>query len=99
MEDGDLDEAEGPPDPGAAERGFRKLYWTFGLRILAGAVVFAALFFIHLPSKWLALPFILIGGYLVLVNLSSLAIVSRAHHAFRKGSEDDTPLAYQERGE
>jgi hypothetical protein len=88
-----------PPDPQEIERGFRRLYRSFGLRVLAGLLVFVALWFIPLPSKLLAVPFIALGGWLVLVNLKAVELVSRAQHAYRHGPEDDTPVEAQERGE
>lgn len=95
----DIGEVKLPPDPVEIERGFRKLYWSFGLKVLAGLSVFVALWFIPLPSKWLAIPFIALGGWLVLVNLKAIELVSRAQNAYKHGPEDDTPVAFQESGE
>mgnify|MGYP003595330086 FL=1 len=88
-----------PPDPAEVARGFRKLYWSFGLKVVAGLLVFVALWFIPLPSKWLAVPFIALGGWLVLVNLKAIEFLSRAQNAYTHGPEDDTPVALQESGE
>ena len=88
-----------PPDPAEVERGFRKLYWSFGLKVLAGLLVFVALWFIPLPSKWIAIPFIALGGWLVLVNLKAIELTSRAQNTYKHGPEDETPVALQESGE
>ena len=86
-------------DPFETDRGFRKLYWRFGLKVLAGIGVLALVDLLPLPSKWWALPFILVGGWLVLVNLSSIAVLAQAQHHHRNGPEDTTPLKHQERTE
>lgn len=88
-----------PPDPANVERGFRKLYWSFGLKVAAGLLAFVALWFIPLPSKWWAIPFILLGAWLVFVNLKAIELLSRAQNAYRHGPEDDTSLDAQQGGE
>lgn len=86
-------------DPAEVQRGFRKLYWHFGLKLLAGLGVLALLSLLTLPSKWWSIPFLLVGGWLVLVNLSALSVLAMAHHRYHHGPEDDTLLKEQDRGE
>lgn len=86
-------------DPAWVERGFRKLYWSFGLKVLAGVGVLALIDLLPLPSKWWAIPFLLAGAWLVLVNLSALSVLASAHHRYRNGPEDTTPLKVQDRAE
>lgn len=93
------DEETPPPDPVQFERGLKKLYWSFGWKAAMGLLVFVVSFNLPFPSKWLNLPFILLGGWFLLTNLSSIAMLTRVQNAYRHGPEDDTPLAYQERGE
>ncbi len=88
-----------PPDPAQTERGFRKLYWSVGLKVLAGVGVLALIDLQTLPSKWWAIPFLLVGGWLVLVNLSTMVVLVKAHHHYRHGPEDTTPLQQQDRTE
>lgn len=87
------------PNPMEVERGFRKLYWQFGLKALAGLGVLALIDMLPLPSKWWAVPFLLVGGWLVLVNLNAILILSMVQHRYREGPEDDTPLKFQDRTE
>lgn len=87
------------PNPMEVERGFRKLYWQFGLKALAGVGVLALIDVLPLPSKWWAVPFWLVGGWLILVNLNAVAMLSKAQHRYREGPEDDTPLKFQDRTE
>lgn len=87
------------PNPMEVERGFRKLYWSFGLKVLAGVGVLALVDILPLPSKWWAVPFLLVGGWLVLVNLSSISVLAKAHHHYRNGPDDTTPLKFQDRRE
>jgi cytochrome b561 len=87
------------PNPMAVERGFRKLYWQCGLKALAGVGVLALVGRLGFPSKWWYLPFILVGGGLVLYNLQAIAMLSKAQHRYREGPEDDTPLKFQDRAE
>ncbi len=86
-------------DPEKISLGFRRLYCTFGLRAFAGVLVFVAIYFIPWPSKWWSVPFVLLGAYLVLVNLYALEHLSRVHNRYTHGPEDETPIAIQERGE
>jgi hypothetical protein len=86
-------------DPPEVERGFRKLYWSFGLKVLAGVGVLALIDLLPLPSKWWAIPFLLVGGWLVLVNLSALSVLAMAQHRYRRGPEDATPLEQHDRTE
>jgi hypothetical protein len=81
------------------ERGLRKLYWSFGLKVLAGVGGLALIDLLPLPSKWWAIPFLLVGGWLVLVNLSAISLLVSAHHRYRHGPEDATPLQEQDRTE
>lgn len=86
-------------DPEKIRLGFRRLYWTFGLRMFAGVLVFVAVSLIPWPSKWWSVPFVLLGAWLVLVNLYALENLSRVHNRYKHGPEDETPIALQERGE
>ena len=86
-------------DTAQVERGFRKLYWSFGLKVLAGVGVLALIDLLPLPSKWWAIPFLLAGAWLVLVNLSALSVLASAHHRYRNGPDDTTPLKAQDRAE
>jgi hypothetical protein len=87
------------PDPFQVERGFRKLYRRFGLKALAGVGVLALVDLLPLPSKWWKVPFILVGGWLVLVNLKSISVLATAQHRYRNGPDDTTPLKFQDRAE
>jgi len=87
------------PNPFEVERGFRKLYWQFGLKALAGVGVLALVGRLGFPSKWWYLPFILVGGGLVLYNLQTIATLSMAQHRYRNGPDDTTPLKFQDRTE
>lgn len=60
-------------DPVQVERGFRKLYPSFGLKVLAGVGVLALIDLLPFPSKWWTIPFLLVGAWLVLVNLSAFS--------------------------
>ncbi|MFN6176479.1 MAG: hypothetical protein ACK46G_02975 [Flavobacteriales bacterium] len=86
-------------NPAEVERGFRKLYLHFALRVLAGVGVLALLAVLPLPSKWWGLPLLLIGGWLILANLGAISVLATAHHRYRNGPDDDTPLQFQERTE
>lgn len=99
MERADDDAMAPPQDPREVERGFRKLSWSFGLKALAGAGIIALTAVLPMPSKWWAVPFLLVGGWLVLVNLGALSILASAHHRHRHGPEDATPLKDQDRTE
>jgi hypothetical protein len=94
-----MEEHDPQLDPVSIERGFRKLYWQFGLKVLAGVGVLALVDLLPLPSKWWAVPFVLVGGWLVLVNLAAISTLAMAQHRYRTGPEDDMPLAHQERAE
>ncbi len=87
------------PSPERIERAFRKLYLQFGLKVLAGVVVLALIDLLPLPSKWWAIPFLLVGGWLTLVNLSALAALAAAQHRHNKGPDDGTPLRFQDHRE
>ena len=87
------------PNPMEVERGFRKLYWSFGLKALAGVGVLALVGRLGFPSKWWYLPFILVGCGLILLNLQAIATLSMAQHRYRNGPDDNTPLKYQGRTE
>lgn len=87
------------PNPMEVERGFRKLYWQFGLKALAGVGVLALVGRLGFPSKWWYLPFILVGGGLILYNLNAIATLSMAQHRYRNGPDDTTPLKFQDRRE
>lgn len=86
-------------NPAEVERGFRKLYLHFALRVLAGVGVLALLAVLPLPSKWWGLPLLLIGGWLILANLGAISVLATAHHRYRNGPDDGTPLRFQERAE
>ncbi|MBL7982961.1 MAG: hypothetical protein JNL52_14270 [Flavobacteriales bacterium] len=93
-------EKHGPAlDPVTAERGFRKLYVHFGLRVLAGVGVLALMAVLPLPSKWWGLPLLLIGAWLILANLGAISVLVNAHYRYRHGPEDTTPLEFQEGSE
>lgn len=87
------------PNPFEVERGFRKRYWQFGLKALAGVGVLALVVLLKLPSKWLDLPFLLLGAGLVLVNLNAISMLATVQNRYRNGPEDDTPLKFQDRTE
>jgi hypothetical protein len=93
------EEHEHHPDPFEVERGFRKLYWQFGLKALAGVGVLVLVGRLGFPSKWWYLPFILVGCGLVLYNLQAIAKLSMAQHRYRNGPDDTTPLKFQDRSE
>jgi hypothetical protein len=87
------------PNPFEVDRGFRKLYWSFGLKALAGVGVLALVGRLGFPSKWWYLPFILVGCGLILFNLNAIAALSMAQHRYRNGPDDTTPLKFQDRRE
>jgi hypothetical protein len=87
------------PNPMQVERGFRKLYWSFGLKALAGVGVLALVGRLGFPSKWWYLPFILVGCGLILYNLNAIAALSLIQHRYRNGPDDTTPLKFQDRTE
>jgi len=87
------------PNPMEVERGFRKLYWKFGLKALAGVGVLALVGRLGFPSKWWYLPFVLVGCGLILLNLQAIATLSMAQHRYRNGPDDTTPLKFQDRCE
>ncbi|MBX2977963.1 MAG: hypothetical protein KF905_01600 [Flavobacteriales bacterium] len=82
--------------PGGMEGGFRKLYWKFGLKVLAGVFVLALIDLLPLPSKWWSIPFLLVGAWLILANLTAMSILATAQHRYRHGPEDETPLRFQD---
>jgi hypothetical protein len=86
-------------DPFETERGFRKLYWQFGLKALAGVGVLALVGRLGFPSKWWYLPFLLVGCGLILYNLDAIAKLSLIQHRYRNGPDDTTPLKFQDRRE
>jgi hypothetical protein len=87
------------PNPMEVERGFRKLYWSFGLKALAGVGVLALVGRLGFPSKWWYLPFLLVGCGLILYNLDAIAKLSLIQHRYRNGPDDTTPLKFQDRRE
>jgi hypothetical protein len=87
------------PSPMEVERGFRKLYWTFGLKALAGVGVLALVGRLGFPSKWWYLPFILVGCGLILYYLNAIAALATIQHRYRNGPDDTTPLKFQDRRE
>ena len=89
---------EGPNGqaPGDVEGAFRKLYWKFGLKVLAGVFVLALIDLLPLPSKWWSIPFLLVGAWLILANLAAMSILATAQHRYRHGPEDETPLRFQD---
>jgi hypothetical protein len=81
------------------QRGFQNLYWSYGLKALLGVLVLLSIDLLPLPSKWFALPMILLGAWLILLGLHGLQIVSQAQHRYKHGPEDETSVQMQEPGE
>jgi len=90
------EEGQNGQAPGDVEGAFRKLYWKFGLKVLAGVFVLALIDLLPLPSKWWSIPFLLVGAWLILVNLKAISILATAQHRYRHGPEDETPLRFQD---